>query len=249
MLSNYPNLSTKKILAVDTSSNVLSVAICSGTDAIYEVNLDGVPRHSEYLIDLIQDGLRRLKIKKQDLEFLIWGMGPGSFTGLRIGLSALKGFQLGLKKKAFGGSSLDLIAFGTGLTSGKLAVCVDARRERIYTAIYQFKKGVVKKVLRDSLLSFDELTKKLDPETVMMTGNALATYGQAIRQKIGKEMLFLEPIFWYPRALFLIHLYESKRDWLKPLTLKSITPQYLRTSEAKEMFNKSVIAKRRSKQS
>lgn len=248
MLSNYPNLSTKKILAVDTSSNVLSIAICSGTDAIFEANLDGVPRHSEFLIDFIQDGLRRLKIKKQDLEFLIWGMGPGSFTGLRIGLSALKGFQIGLKKKSLGGSSLDLIALGTGLTSGELAVCVDARRERIYTAIYRFKKGAVKKVLRDSILSFDELTKKLSPETVI-TGNALGTYGQAIRQRIGKEMLFLEPIFWYPRALFLIHLYESKHNWLKPLTLKSITPQYLRTSEAEEMFNKSVIAKRRSKQS
>ena len=237
MLSNCPNLSDKKILAVDTSSNVLSIAICSGTDAIFEVNLDGVPRHSEFLIDFIQDGLRRLKIKKQDLDFLIWGMGPGSFTGLRIGLSTLKGFQIGLKKKSFGGSSLDLIALGAGMTSGELAVCVDARRERIYTAIYQFKHGVIKKVLRDSLLSFDELIKKLNPEMVM-TGNALAAYGQAIRQKKGKEMLFLEPIFWYPRALFLIHLYESKRDWLKPLTLKSITPQYLRTSEAEEMFRK-----------
>jgi len=231
--SHYPNLNDRKILAVDTSSNVLSVALCSGTDAIFEVNLDGEPRHSEFLIDLIQEGLKRLKIKKQDLDCLIWGLGPGSFTGLRIGLSALKGFHLGLKKKSFGGSSLDLIALGAGMMDGELAVCVNARRERIYTAVYQFKHGVVKKVLRDSLLSFDELIGKLSPETVI-TGDALNAYGQALKTKMGKEMLFLKPIFWYPRALFLLHLYESKRDWLKPLTLKSMAPQYLRRSEAEE---------------
>lgn len=237
MSLHYPNLSTKKILAVDTSSNILSVAVCSGTDAIFEANLDGVPRHSEHLIDLIREGLERVKVKKQDLDFLIWGLGPGSFTGLRIGLSALKGFYMGLQKKSLGGSSLDLIALGSGMVTGTLAVCVDARRERTYTAIYQFTEGTIKKVLRDSLFSFDELMEKLSPG-ITVTGDALAKYGPAIKTKKGKEVLFLEPYFWYPRALFLLHLYESKRNWLKPLTLKSITPQYLRTSEAEEMFRK-----------
>ena len=237
MSSNYPNSNGKKILAVDTSSNVLSVAISSGTDAIYEANLDGIPRHSEYLIDFIQEGLNRLKIKKNNLDALLWGLGPGSFTGLRIGLSALKGFQLGLQKKSLGGSSLDLIALGSGIVSGELAVCVDARRERIYTAIYQFKNGAIKKILRDSLFSFDELIKKLKPGMVI-TGDALKAYGSSIKEKMGKEVLSLKPIFWYPRALFLIHLYDSKSDWLKPLTLKSMSPQYLRRSEAEEMFRK-----------
>lgn len=228
MSSHYPKLSAKKILAVDTSSNVLSVAICSGTDAIFEANLDGIPRHSEHLIDFIRDGLQRLKIKKQDLDFLIWGLGPGSFTGLRIGLAALKGFHVGLKKKSFGVSSLDLIALGTGMISGELAVCVDARRERIYTALYQFKKGEMKKTLRDSLLSFDELMKKLKPG-MAITGDALKTYRSLIRSKSSEEVFFLDPRFWYPRALFSFHLYESKRNWLKPLSLKSMAPEYLRT--------------------
>ncbi len=237
MSSNYPNSNGPKILAVDTSSNLLSVAIRSGADAIFEANLDGVPRHSEFLIDFIQDGLKRLKIKKQDLDLLIWGMGPGSFTGLRIGLAALKGFHIGLKKKAFGGSSLDLIALGSGMAEGELAVCVDARRERIYTAIYEFHQGEIKKVLEESSLSYDELIEKLKPGTTI-TGDALKTYGDLIRSKFGKEMLFLKPTFWYPRALFLFHLYDSKPGWLKPLTLKSMTPQYLRVSEAEEMFRK-----------
>lgn len=207
--------------------------MCSGKDTIFEANLDGVPRHSEFLIDFIQDGLKRLKIKKQDLDLLIWGLGPGSFTGLRIGLAALKGFHVGLKKKSLGGSSLDLIALGTGMVSGELVVCVDARRQRIYTAIYQFHLGDIKKVLPESILSIDELMTKLNPGTVM-TGDALQSYGDQIQSEFAKEMLFLDPIFWYPRALFLLHLYESKRDWLKPLTLKTMSPQYLKKSEAEE---------------
>src|SRR3989338_2449813 len=144
-------MNAKNILAVDTSSRLLSVAIRSEY-SVFEANLDGTPRHSEQLIGLIKEGLAHLRLKKNDLETLIWGLGPGSFTGLRIGLSVLKGFHLGLRKKSYGASSLDLIALSSGLVSGELAVCVDARREHIYAAKYQFKKGAVKKVLKDSLL-------------------------------------------------------------------------------------------------
>lgn len=229
------------ILAVDTSSRVLSVAIRASDQAVFEANLDGTPRHSEQLIDLIEEGLKRLKLKKNQLDELAWGLGPGSFTGLRIGLSALKGFHLGLRKRAFGASSLDLIALGSGMTSGELAVCVDARREHIYTAIYRFENNVPKKVLRESLLSFDQLIKKLRWDTII-AGDAFNRYGDLIQKKMGKNVLFLNASFWYPRALFLIRLCDEKHSWLKPLTLKSMQPLYLRSSEAEEKFG---IARRK----
>ena len=112
-------MNVKNILAVDTSSRVLSVAI-RASQSTFESNLDGTPRHSEQLIGLIQKGLKRLKLKKENLEAFIWGLGPGSFTGLRIGLSVLKGFHLGLRKKSYGASSLDAIALSSGLTDGEL---------------------------------------------------------------------------------------------------------------------------------
>ena len=227
----------KNILAVDTSSRVLSVAISAGTQAIFEANLEGTPRHSEQLISLIEEGLKRLGLKKNELDQLIWGLGPGSFTGLRIGLSALKGFHLGLKKRSFGASSLDLIALGSGMTEGELAVCIDARRQHIYSAIYRFKRGRLEKVLRESLLSFDELMERVHRGTVI-AGDALVTYGDLIRKRLGKSVLFLAPSFWYPRALFLIRLRELNSNWLKPLTLKTMTPLYLRISEAEENLRK-----------
>ena len=226
-------VSADKILAVDTSSRILSVAIRAGEGTIFEANLEGTPRHSEALIDLVEQGLKRVDLKKGDLDAFLWGLGPGSFTGLRIGLSFLKGFHVGLRKKAFGASSLDLIALGSGMTKGKLAVCVDAKREQIYTAIYQFQNGSIGRVLEDSLLSFGQLIESVDRETIF-TGDALHPYGKQIREKLGEDTLFLDPSFWYPHALFLIRLYEAKRDWLEPLSLSKMAPRYLRLSEAEE---------------
>ena len=222
----------KNILAVDTSSRVLSVAIRAG-QSTFESNLDGTPRHSEQLIGLIQKGLKRLKLKKENLEAFIWGLGPGSFTGLRIGLSVLKGFHLGLRKKSYGASSLDAIALSSGLTDGELLVCVDARRQSIYAAKYQFKNGLIKKTLKDSLLSFGSLMERTDKNT-KFSGDALAVYGDLIRKKHGKNVLFLSPSFWYPRASQLLFLTESKRDWLTPLSLRTMVPRYFRASEAEE---------------
>ncbi|MBI4368436.1 MAG: tRNA (adenosine(37)-N6)-threonylcarbamoyltransferase complex dimerization subunit type 1 TsaB [Candidatus Omnitrophica bacterium] len=229
-------MNAQNLLAVDTSSRVLSIAISTGA-ALYEANLEGTPRHSEQLIDLIQEGLKHLRLKKNELNGFLWGLGPGSFTGLRIGLSILKGFHLGFKKRSFGASSLDLIALGSRITSGELAVCVDARRERIYTALYRFRDGKPEKMLRDSILSLDELVRKLSPETIL-TGDAITTYGDLIRKKVSQNILCLEPSFWYPHANFLIHLWKDQRSWLRSLTLKNMTPQYLRLSEAEEKLGR-----------
>ena len=230
-------MDAKNILAVDTSSRVLSVAIRSKEKATFEANLEGTPRHSEQLIGLVEEGLNRLGLKKNELDEFIWGLGPGSFTGLRIGLSILKGFHLGFGKKVFGASSLDLIALGSGMASGELIVCVDARRERIYTAIYRFRNGEAQKVLRDCALSLDQLLKKIEMGAVL-TGDALVPYGDLIRKRLGEKALFLKPSFWYPRALFLTRLHKTKRPWLKSLSLRTMVPQYLRISEAEEKFGR-----------
>ncbi|MBI4357981.1 MAG: hypothetical protein HY584_01655, partial [Candidatus Omnitrophica bacterium] len=118
-----------------------------------------------------------------------------------------------------------------------LAVCVDARRQHIYAAIYDFKNGSIHKVLKDSLLSSDELLRKVGRVT-FFTGDALPAYGDILRKRLGKKALFLKPAFWYPRALFLIQLLDSIPKWLKPLTLRTMTPEYLRSSEAEERTGK-----------
>jgi tRNA threonylcarbamoyladenosine biosynthesis protein TsaB len=226
----------KNLLAVDTSSRVLSVAIRSDARGVFETNLEGAPRHSEQLIEAIHEGMKKLKLKKNDLNEFIWGLGPGSFTGLRIGLSVLKAFELGFQKKSFGASSLDLIAVGCGFSSGSVAACVDARRDRIYAATYEFEAGNVRRVHPESVLSLDEFCDRIDKKTIL-AGDALVKYGDAIRKKLGKQAVFLSPEFWYPRAISLFQLRDKKQQWLSPLTLRKMVPRYLHRSEAEDKRN------------
>ena len=142
---------------------------------------------------------------------------------------------MGFKKRAFSASSFDLIALGAGIVNGELAVCVDARRERIYTAIYRFRGGKAKKTLQDSLLSFDELMKRIDSDMIF-SGDALLTYGDALRKRLGKNAVFLNPSFWFPRAGSLIHLRNEYPQWLRSVSLRAMTPIYLRNSEAEEKY-------------
>jgi len=221
------------LLAVETSSKVLSVAIQSQSGALFESNLESAPRHSELLIQSIQQGLRSVHLDKNDLTHLVWGMGPGSFTGLRIGLSVLKGLSLGLGKKSFGASSLDLVAFGCSQSSGRLAVCVDARRDRIYSSMYEFASGAIRRLFSDSLLSIEEFLSRVNRKTIF-TGDGLLRYGSTIRRKVGKGAVFMDPFFWYPRAVSLLRLWNQKSEWLQTLSLREMTPRYLRRSEAED---------------
>lgn len=221
------------VLAVDTSSRLLSVAIRKGEKEVLELNLAGTPRHSEQLIALMGQGLKELRLKKNELDRLIWGVGPGSFTGLRIGLSILKGLHAGLGVRALGASSLDVIAFGSGIVNGDLFVCVDAKRDSIYLAKYRFQNGVPVKKTEDALVSCDELIEQLSPG-VTLTGDALQVYGGTIRERFGDGVSFMADSFWYPRAVFLIQMLDAQSKWLKPLTPRTMTPEYLRRSEAEE---------------
>lgn len=224
---------SQNILAVDTSSRLLSVAIRKGEKEVLELNLAGTPRHSEQLIALMEQGLKELRLKKNELDRLIWGVGPGSFTGLRIGLSILKGLHVGLGVRALGASSMDVIALGSGMVNGRLFVCVDAKRASIYAAEYRFQNGVPAKKMQDTLVSCGELIGRLSPG-VTLAGDALQVYGGAIRERFGDEVFFMADSFWYPRAVFLIQMLDVQSKWLKPLTLRTMTPEYLRRSEAEE---------------
>lgn len=228
-----PLTKARNILAVDTSSRLLSVAIQKRSGEIFELNLEGAPRHSEQLIALVAQGLKELGLKKNELDRLIWGLGPGSFTGLRIGLSILKGLHIGLGLRAIGASSLDLIALGSSLVTGDFFVCVDAKRESVYLAKYRFQNGVPEKIMQDTLVSRAGLIEHLTPG-ITLAGDALLVCGEMIRKQFGPEIFFASEAFWYPRARFLIQLFESRPKWLSPLSLKTMAPAYFRRSEAEE---------------
>ncbi len=224
------------ILAIETSTSLLSVA-CKRADGITaEANLDGGFHHSENLILLVKQVLDTLRLKRENIDLVACGVGPGSFTGLRIGLAAVKGLALGFRKKIAGVSSLDIAAEGISIHSGDLAVILDARREMLYTAIYRFREGSPKKILKDSLLTFEELAKRVSSKTVFC-GNAIDAYGERIKERFPGSH-FLDKRFWNPEASSILSLIQKKKGSIKYLSLSQLKPAYMRLSEAEERRKK-----------
>jgi tRNA threonylcarbamoyladenosine biosynthesis protein TsaB len=125
-----------RILALETASSVCTVAVVDGGHVIAEVSLQ-VPRaHSTRLMPLIAQMIEESGIAKTDLDGIAVGIGPGSFTGLRIGLATAKGLALALGKPCAGVSTLKAMAFGTGAQIGLAVPMLDAKRGEVFTAVY-----------------------------------------------------------------------------------------------------------------
>ena len=220
------------ILSIDTSSSVLSVALKKGGETA-EVNFKKGLHHAENLIPLSDKLFRKLKLLPQKVDLIACGIGPGSFTGLRIGISAAKGLAIGLNTKVAAMSSLDLIASHAHIQNGILAVLLDARRERFYTAIYEFQNGIPKKkLLKDSLLTFDELRKYLVPVT-HATGDGVRLFSDQIQAAVKHEIVFLSEKFWYPRAASAFDILKRQKK-IKTVALNALKPAYMRLTEAEE---------------
>lgn len=221
------------ILGLDTSSRMLTVACSDKAGLVAEANFQGVLQHSENFFRLMESVLESHKLPFNEMDAYAIGLGPGSFTGLRIGFSVLKGLLVAHRRPVYGISSLDLIADGIALDTGRLAVAVNARRERIYTAFYRFSDGRwQREAPGDEVLTPEELAGRLAGE-VYIAGDALKDYGDFIRKKAPKAV-FIQESFWYPRAGRLVNFVRSRYTQMKPLDAGDLQPRYLRLSEAEE---------------
>ncbi|HLD50517.1 MAG TPA: tRNA (adenosine(37)-N6)-threonylcarbamoyltransferase complex dimerization subunit type 1 TsaB, partial [bacterium] len=208
------------ILALETSSPVLSVALQKGkTGKILQSSVRGFSKHAENLFPALDQLLKKTKLSIQEIDTWLIGRGPGSFTGLRIGFSALKGFLV-MEKSAQGGSasggkdcfgalSLDLIAENAPLPEGsRLGVCLDAFRQKVYARFYRRSQGKWQPASTPEAWTLEEFISRLPPETAL-TGNALERFGPEIKKHFQK-IHFLTEKLWYPKASSLISLFQAR---------------------------------------
>ncbi len=234
----------KNILAFDTSSSVLSIALKRGEDTISETKITGFFHHAENLLPKIDQMLKKKKLTINDIRLFLIGRGPGSFTGLRIGFATLKGFLALKKKPCWGALSLDMIAENLNLPeNSRLAVCLDAHRKRIYVRFYKRKKGEWKPEAKPQALEFSEIAEKISKETYL-AGNALERYGDDFKKlNIQKKIHFTAEKDWYPKASTLIRWHEEKNKKLSELkTPVDFSPLYFRLSEPEEKRKEHVFA-------
>jgi tRNA threonylcarbamoyladenosine biosynthesis protein TsaB len=238
------------ILAIETSTKRLCLGLSNQKGRIAEYNLDSEKRHTELLLPTIKKALRRLRLSLAEIDYFAVGLGPGSFTGLRIGLATIKGFSAALSKPVIGLPTLDLLA-DNALSAGGKIICpvIDAKRNLVFTALYEV--GVKDKLRRKSpylLISIEELLKKIRSlkksvcgrripsqrvyahKTVIFLGDGLKLYQDKIRQKIG-QAIFLNQDAWYPQPKSLIKLAVDLIDRGRLNDAARIKPIYLYPKE------------------
>ena len=166
------------LLAFETSAKACSAAIHDGSKLLAESVQNSGLTHSQTLMVMAEDLLKVCGKTSADVTHLAVAAGPGSFTGVRIGVSAAKGFAWGAELPVYGVSTLEAMALGLGVWSGHVCCCMDARRNQVYNAIFLVEDGKLTRISEDRAIALSDLKEELQhidgPIYLVGDGAALA---------------------------------------------------------------------------
>jgi tRNA threonylcarbamoyladenosine biosynthesis protein TsaB len=225
-----------KILTIDTSSNCSSVALSDGTTLLGESILGEDRCNSGRLMEAISDLLKAAKLTPEGVDAFAVSLGPGSFTGVRVGIATAKGLALATGKPAVGFSSLAMLAMNLPCSLAPVAPLYDARKGEVYAGIYRCS-DLPEAVLPDAVLPPARFLETIK-EATLFVGEGAVRYRDLIRSTLGELALFPPWHLNLPRASAgaVIALDAALNGRFTPLPL--LNPSYLRASEAE-------LAKRR----
>ncbi len=227
------------ILAFDTATDRLTVALGRNKEILSEANIIAPREHMERLLPTIDNLLGQCKVKPDDLDAIIVGLGPGSFTGVRIGVSTARGLAQGLGKRIVGIATSDCLAFGLEW-DGKIACVVDAKREEVYVSFHLSTDKETKRLTGNKIFTLQDFCRMMEQheeDKVLMAGDALFSYGDLFKSRLGSKIQFASLDDWYPKAGNLIKLFFNE-SVQKTNDLLEVKPIYIRLSQAEEVWKK-----------
>lgn len=215
-----------KILAVETSSVVASCAVLEDERLIAEEIVNTRLTHSETLMPMIDSVLKKAEVDISDIDTFAVAIGPGSFTGLRIGISAVKALAHAGNKKVVGVSTLKALSKNLPFTEKLIVPIMDARRGEVYTAIY---KGDTE-ILEPSAMPIIELLEivKAKGECAVFLGDGVPVFKEIVKETLGDMAYFAPANLSEQRAssIGVLAVSEKKNDY------HALSPVYLRKSQA-----------------
>ena len=227
------------ILALDTSSIVASVALMDEEKLIGEYIINHEKTHSQKLMPLIAAMLSDCEHRLEEVDVIAVAEGPGSFTGLRIGVATAKGLAHGMNKPMVGISTLDGLAFNMPYCEGLICPILDARRSQVYTAVYKWDNGTLNRVFEPMAVSVEDLTALLEkrPEKITFLGDGVKVNESFLRERLGDRVLLAPKSAAMQRASSIAELALQKARDGKLDNFYGLTPEYLRKSEAERQYD------------
>lgn len=223
-----------RILAIDSSSMVATVAVTTDSILNAEYTINYKKTHSQTLLPMIDEICKTIELDMESIDAIAISGGPGSYTGLRIGSATAKGFGLALNKPIINVPTMDALAYN--MFSSKYIVCpiMDARRGQVYTGIYCFQGTKMEIIKEQCIIMIDELIYELDKigKPVMFLGDGVDTQKDTIESKMTIEHHYAPASMNRQKASSLASLAEIYYKDEKYESAREHKPEYLRLSQA-----------------
>lgn len=223
-----------KILALDSSGIVASVAVVEDETLLAEYTVNYKKTHSQTLLPMLDEIARMTELNLETVDAIAVAAGPGSFTGLRIGSATAKGLGLALKKPLVAVPTVDALAYNLYDAQGLICPIMDARRNQVYTGIYKFEDHELVVEKSQWAAPIEELLEELNTrgEAVIFLGDGVPVFKQIIAEKLHVPYSFAPAHLNKQRAgavaaLGSIYYKEGRTE-----TAVEHNPEYLRVSQA-----------------
>ena len=219
-----------KLLTIDTSTSTCSVALTIGDRLVAEYLLSLEKTLASRLLRSVDAVLADAGLAVADLDGIGVALGPGSFTGLRIGVATVKGLALAARKPVAGFSSLAMLAMNLPWAAYPVCPMFDAKKKEVYTALYDCQDFPVP-VIADCVVPPGDFLERVDGPTIFVGEGALA-YRELIVARLGGKALFAPPSSHQPRASQGAPLARGAFARGEVIPPAALVPRYIRASEA-----------------
>lgn len=226
-----------RVLGLDTSTLMTTCAVLDDDKLIGEYSLSQDMSHSEKLVPMVKELLDGLNLKVKDIDLFAVTIGPGSFTGLRIGAATIKAFAHITNKPIVGVSTLESLAYN--LPYNKIVVpMIDARRDRVYTAIYTWNDQNLFTIMEPCILEVSSLIDRLkDFDEIVVNGDGSLAFKDILVKDLGDKVRFSTVGQMMSKASSLCELAKTKYLNGHSDNFFTLAPDYLLETQAQRELN------------
>ena len=221
------------ILAFETSAKAASVALTQDGNLLGESYQNTGLTHSQTLMVMAEDLLKQCSKTVSDLDAVAVAEGPGSFTGVRIGVAAAKGLAWGAELPCYGVSTLEAMAVSLGIYEGYVCPCMDARRNQVYNALFYVNQGKLERLREDRAIALADLKTELEQlnAPIYLVGDGSRLTHKTLSAEIPNLILPPEHRI-HQRAVGVAILADAKAAAGESGDGAALSPNYLRLSQA-----------------
>ncbi|MGF2614284.1 tRNA (adenosine(37)-N6)-threonylcarbamoyltransferase complex dimerization subunit type 1 TsaB [Rossellomorea vietnamensis] len=226
-----------KILGIDTSNYQLGIALTDENEVIGEFMTNIKKNHSLRAMPAVEMLMKECGIAPADLDKIVVANGPGSYTGVRIGVTIAKTLAWSLDIPVVGVSSLAVLASSGRYFEGLISPLFDARRGQLYTGLYKFNEGKLECLIEDANLPAEQWAEILSQydQKVLFTGHDVKIHQEVLQSNLGNQAVFADMTSHNPRPSELIRLGMER----PAENVHGLVPNYIRLAEAEAKWRES----------